>query len=172
VTTCGLYKSQCSSCNFTICDENPQIMKIHDLYDSDCERDELQIWTTYGPDCTFELFAIMLNLYLNSYETSVTAASDATTALPVASAEAPDAISRSVTDPDALHWYRPAGHSHSLYGTTLVAADRSVTLPSTGRYTGSSDMSSGSLEANLGPLGCMSYGCMSIARTSTVKHLP
>ena len=76
VTTCGLYKSQCSSCNFTICDENPQIMKIHDLYDSDCERDELQIWTTYGPDCTLELVAIMLNLYLNSYETS--AASEAT----------------------------------------------------------------------------------------------
>ena len=50
-------------------------MKIHDLHDSDCERDELQIWTTYGQDCTLELVAIMLNLYLNSYETPVTAAS-------------------------------------------------------------------------------------------------
>ena len=87
----------------------------------------------------------MLNQFFNSYETSVTAASDATAALPDASAAAPDAISRAATDPDALHWYRPAGHSHSLHGTTLVATDRSVTLPSTGQHTGSSDMSSGSL---------------------------
>ena len=36
VTTCGLYKSQCSSCNFTICDENPQI-KNHRL--CECKKD-------------------------------------------------------------------------------------------------------------------------------------
>ena len=68
VATCGLYKTQCSSCDFTICSENLQIMKIHDLHDSDrgyrCHAEET---------AALEVL-IMLNQFFNSYETTASAA--------------------------------------------------------------------------------------------------
>ena len=82
-------------------------MKIHDLHDSDRVNERHPIYGQLAEETAALEVLIMLNQFFNSYETSVTAAPDATAALPDANAAAPDAISRSATDPDALHWYRP-----------------------------------------------------------------
>ena len=79
-------------------------MKIHDLHDSDRVDERRPIYGQLAEETAALMVFVMLDQYLNSYVTPVTAASDATAALPDANAEAPDAISRSVTDPDALHW--------------------------------------------------------------------
>ena len=77
-------------------------MKIHDLHDTDRVNERHPIYGQLAEETAALEVLIMLNQFFNSYETSVTAASGATAALPDASAAAPDAISRPATDPDAL----------------------------------------------------------------------